>query len=332
MKLVSDFISRLVGNKTPPVARAKGGADMKNIQGVFAKTSTAPAAHEFDFTTKPAAAKSRVAPHPLDLELEISNEKPRGRFFGLDAKNLILAVSLAVNVGLVYDTVSQKNAAMQEATALKDQVTTLKVEKQKIQRESVGKIRVKEDEMVVRVEQISATVEYVALLKDRVAELEAKAMEKQKGGKTITARTPSASLEKVPVAKAPVAKVAPIAHPIASDISVPAPVHVESAPTAQRNPKLFQKVSDAVKTIASDIPQEISLKVSQNAGLTTVTYSDASGFTRYFTADRSENASKLTPKGLQAWVNEKYMVSLDVQRAKQEDQIRKEIMSLHPSS
>ncbi|MDQ1344434.1 MAG: hypothetical protein QG650_1155 [Patescibacteria group bacterium] len=324
MKLVPDFISRLVSKPTRPVARAKGGVDTKDLQGVFAKTSPDLVAHEFDFTTKPAMAKPRVAPTPLDFEIDVPDEKPRGRFFGLDAKNLILAVSLAVNIGLVYDTVSQKNAAMRESDALKDQVATLKIEKQKMQRESVGKIRVKEDEMVVPVEQINAAVEYVEVLKNRVAELEAKAVGKQKGGKIAASR---ASVERVSVAKT-----ATTAHFIASDVSAPTTVHAEAAPTAQRNPKLFQKASDTVKSIASDIPQEISLKVSQNAGLTTVTYSDASGFTRYFTADRSENASKLTPKGLQAWVNEKYMASLDIQRAKQEDQMRKEIMSLHPSS
>lgn len=74
---------------------------------------------------------------------------------------------------------------------------------------------------------------------------------------------------------------------------------------------------EAVESVSGDLPEGVSLKVSQNAGLTAVTYSDASGFARYFTAERTENASKLTQKGLQAWVNEKFVASLDAQAKKE---------------
>lgn len=83
----------------------------------------------------------------------------------------------------------------------------------------------------------------------------------------------------------------------------------------------YAKASEVVKAVSKDLPDGVSLKVVQNAELTAVTYSDTSGFTRYFTAERSENASKLHPQGLQKWVNEKYMASLDAQ-AKKEGTLR----------
>lgn len=206
---------------------------------------------------------------------------------GFDAKTLIMAVSLVAN-GLLAGTLYGKWSASEQVESLRGQVSQLREENQKMKRESAGKIRVTSDEVVVPVGQIRATLEYVDVLKARVAELE------------------SGSPKVSDAAR----RAAPTSAPAASSAS-------NIAPTAVPKSAKYAETSKVVASVMADMPPEISVKVAQNAGFTVVTYSDPSGFTRYFTADRSENASKLTHKGLQAWVNEKYMASLDEQARKQ---------------
>lgn len=163
-------------------------------------------------------------------------------------------------------------------------------------RASEGKITLAPNQRIITVEEINKfttsaqeTVDSARALSSRVLELEGR-LAKYEGKK------------KVSMTQAAV----PVSHAEESADTVPT-----------RNAAKYSKAIEAVKSVSGDLLEGVSLKVSQNAGLTAVTYSDMSGFTRYFTAERTENASKLTQKGLQAWVNEKYMASLDAQAKKE---------------
>ena len=214
-----------------------------------------------------------------------------------DAKTLVMTVSLVVNAGLV-GVLYGKSAASDENEGLKKEVASLRSEKAKMSRAYEGKITLAPNQRVVTVENLQSftssaqeTIDTARALSSRVLELEGR-LAKYEGKKRAEAILPSvAQTER-----------------IADSVSV--------SPSSA-----YSKASEVVKTVSKDLPDGVSLKVVQNAGLTAVTYSDSSGFTRYFTAERSENASKLHPEGLRKWVNEKYMASLDAQ-AKKEGTLR----------
>lgn len=229
----------------------------------------------------PEAQKNRPSP---------ADERTSGasRF---DAKTLVMTVSLMVNAGLV-GVLYGKSSISDENATLKQEVASLKVERAKISRAAEGKITLASNQRIITVEEIQNftsaaqnTVDSTKTLIARVAELEGR-LAKYEGKKRASAtENPSASNE-------------------------PA-----SAPVPARDSATYLKALEVVKAVSQDVPEGVFLKVSQNGGLTTVTYSDTSGFARYFTANRSENASKLTTKGLRTWMNEKYMASLDIQAA-----------------
>lgn len=206
-----------------------------------------------------------------------------------------MAVSLMANAGLA-GVLYGKSAASDENEFLRKEVASLRVEKARISQISEGKITLAPNQRVIAVETLQnfatsaqETVETARALSSRVLELEGR-LAKYEGKK------------KVSMAQTAV----PVSHAEGPADAVPA-----------RNAAKYSKAVEAVKSVSGDLPEGVSLKVSQNAGLTAVTYSDASGFARYFTAERTENASKLTQKGLQAWVNEKFMASLDAQAKKE---------------
>lgn len=209
-----------------------------------------------------------------------------------------MAVSIMANAGLA-GVLYGKSAASDENELLRKEVASLRVEKVRISQISEGKITLAPNQRVITVETLQnfatsaqETVDTARALSSRVLELEGR-LAKYEGKK-----------------KASMAQSAPVSH-----VEEPA----DAVPT--RSAAKYSKAVEAVKSVSGDLPEGVSLKVSQNAGLTAVTYSDASGFTRYFTAERTENASKLTQNGLQAWVNEKFVASLDAQ-AKKEGTLR----------
>ena len=222
-----------------------------------------------------------------------ARNEPVSRFSGFDAKTLVMAVSLVANAGLV-GVLYGKSAASDENEFLKKEVSSLRVEKAKMSRASEGKITLAPNQRVVTVETLQSftssaqeTIDTARALSSRVLELEGRLAKYEGKKRASMVENPSFRNEAMPNA---------------------VPVRDSAA---------YAKSLEVVKSVSHDLPDGVSLKVTQNAGLTAVTYSDTSGFTRYFTADRSENASKLTKKGLHAWVSEKYVASLDVQAKKE---------------
>ncbi len=221
------------------------------------------------------------------------SEKSASRFSGLDAKTLVLAVSVLANAGLA-GVLYGKSAATEENELLKKEVASLRVEKAKMSRASEGKITLAPNQRVVTVETLQSfatsaqeTVDTARALSSRVLELEGR-LAKYEGTKRASAIVPFS------------------ARAVGTSDAVAVP-----------QPSAYAKASEVVKAVSKDLPDGVTLRVTQNAGLTAVTYSDTSGFTRYFTAERSENVSKLRPQGLAKWVNEKYMDSLDAQAKKE---------------
>lgn len=209
----------------------------------------------------------------------------------MDVKTLVMAVSIVVNAGLA-GVLYGKSSSSDENEHLRSEVASLRAEKAKISRASEGKITLAPNQRIITVEEIQnfttaaqSTVDSTKTLIARVAELEGR-LAKYEGKKRASA-TESPSVSNEPA----------------------------SAPVPARDSATYSKALETVKAVSQDLPEGVFLKVSQNGGLTTVTYSDTSGFTRYFTANRSENASKLTLKGLRTWMSEKYMASLDIQAA-----------------
>lgn len=149
-------------------------------------------------------------------------------------------------------------------------------------REAEGKITLAPNQRVVTVEQINRYVDSTQKAIDTVKALAARVVELEGALARYEGKKASGSME--------------------------SPVRSAGA---------YSRATEAVKEVASELPPEVTVTVGQVAGLTTVTYRDSSGYARYFTADLSENASKLTKKGLTAWVGEKYMDSLDEQARKQ---------------
>ena len=222
-----------------------------------------------------------------------ARNEPVSRFSGFDAKTLVMAVSLVANAGLV-GVLYGKSAASDENEFLKKEVSSLRVEKAKMSRASEGKITLAPNQRVVTVETLQSftssaqeTIDTARALSSRVLELEGRLAKYEGKKRASMVENPSLRNEAMPNA-------------------VP-----------MRDSAAYAKSLEVVKSVSHELPDGVSLKVTQNAGLTAVTYSDTSGFIRYFTADRSENASKLTKKGLQAWVSEKYVASLDVQAKKE---------------
>lgn len=252
-----------------------------------ARSKKAGPGNEFDFTRPPKAYETRTR-----AELEEEEPKKKNPFSGFDAKALVLVVSLAVN-GYLYGVVSEKNKHVEEGRLLKDEVATLKAENQKMKREAVGKITVRADEVVVPAEKLRMTLEYVEVLKKQVEDL--KIQLNPKG-------TPKSGQAK---------------------LSVPGPsANASSAPTVSQTPKAFSQMSALVASVSSDLPPDVSVHVSKQAGQTVVTYTDTSGYTRFFTAENPENAKKLTSAGLRNWIDRKYMDSLDLQIQKQASLMR----------
>lgn len=107
-----------------------------------------------------------------------SSGNPASRFSGLDAKTLVLAVSLIANAGLV-GVLYGKSAATEENELLKKEVASLRVEKAKASRAAEGKITLAPNQRVVTVETLQSfatsaqeTVDTARALSSRVLELE----------------------------------------------------------------------------------------------------------------------------------------------------------------
>lgn len=261
MKLVPQFVSDFFG----------GGKKSETYQKALDRQRE----RQADLTFTKSSAREKAS------EVVVSKSSSSSK---MDAKTLVMAVSLMVNAGLA-GVLYGKFSVSEENDVLKGQVASLSAENQKMSREAKGKIALAPNQRVVTVEEIERVItstkgamETVKTLTAQVTELEGK-LARYEGRKT---SSPS-SVGEIPV----------------------------------RKTGAYSQATQAVKAVSSELPSEVDLSVTQNGGLTIVTYSDPSGFTRYFTADRSENASKLTEKGLKDWANEKYMASLDEQARKQ---------------
>ncbi|MFZ3232302.1 MAG: hypothetical protein WA194_02000 [Patescibacteria group bacterium] len=107
-----------------------------------------------------------------------ASEKPASRFSGLDAKTLVLAVSIVANAGLA-GVLYGKSAATEENELLKKEVASLRIEKAKASRAAEGKITLAPNQRVITVETLQnfatsaqETVDTARALSSRVLELE----------------------------------------------------------------------------------------------------------------------------------------------------------------
>ncbi len=295
MKLVPDFVLGWLGKKpseSGALARASERAKARQQEilaqgGVFgsvhASTSTRPktkASHgvgeDLDFSRQkqdpvPLGGAKASKPSVFDVgEAPKAAKRPK-----LDAKTLVMAVSILVNAGLA-GVLYGKSTVAEENADLREKVSALKAENAKISRSAEGKIALAPNQRIVTVEQIeqvealvsssAAVLETANALSEKVEELESRLAKYEK--------------------KKPVVKTAPV-------------------------PSRYNQISQAVQSVLADLPEDVSLKISQNGEATVVTYVDVFGHSRYFTAERPENAGKLSPDGLRNWANEKYSESLD---------------------
>lgn len=292
MKLVPDFVLGWFGKKpSESAALARAGERAKARQqeilaqgGVFASVhasgSTRPVAkashgvgEDLDFSRRqqgpvPLGGVKASEPSVFDVgEAPKAAKHPK-----LDAKTLVMAVSILVNAGLA-GVLYGKSTVAEENADLREKVSALKAENAKISRSAEGKIALAPNQRVVTVEQIeslvsssSGVLETANALSEKVEELENRLAKYEK--------------------KATAAKSSPV-------------------------PSRHVQISQAVRSVLTDLPADVSLKVSQNGEATVIVYSDVFGYSRYFTAERPENAGKLSPEGLRNWANEKYSESLD---------------------
>ncbi len=298
MKLVPDFVLGWFGKKpsesgalTRATERAKARQQEILAQGgVFASVhasgstdATAKAFHGFgedlDFSRQkqdlPPLGGTKVSkPSVFDVgEAPKAAKHPK-----LDAKTLVMAVSILVNAGLA-GVLYGKSTVAEENADLREKVSALKAENAKISRSAEGKIALAPNQRVVTVEQIeslvsssSGVLETANALSEKVEELESRLAKYEKKA--------TAAKNHAPKVSSPV-------------------------------PSKHAQISQAVRSVLADLPSDVSLKVSQNGEATVVTYVDVFGYSRYFTAERPENAGKLSPEGLRTWANEKYSDSLD---------------------
>lgn len=302
MKFVPEFVKEWFGNKKPSDAliRAKERAQARE--------------REFFPHGRPSSTHQTVQDNSLkDLNFARSSEVPAGfeRTLGTDSTNthtpsiratpskskfdtktLILAVSFLVNAGLA-GVLYGKSTVDDENKSLKEKVSALQAENAKISRSAEGKITLAPNQRVVSVEQIEslvsssgAVLETANALSEKVDELEAR-IAKYEGKKSVTKGR---------------------VHHSDMETSQSKPVTANASSSV---PSKYRQISQAVQSVLADLPSDVSLHVSRSGESTIVTYSDVFGHSRYFTAERPENAAKLSPDGLRNWANKRYMASLD---------------------
>lgn len=292
MKLVPDFVLGWFGKKpseSGALARVSERAKARQ-QEILAQGGVFASVH-VSGSTRPVGKVSHGVGEDLDFPRQKQDSVPLGGVKApgssvfdvgeapkaakrpkLDAKTLVMAVSILVNAclaGVLYG----KSTVAEENADLREKVSALKAENAKISRSAEGKIALAPNQRVVTVEQIESLVSYSSGVLETANALSEKVEELE---------TRLAKYEK----KKPVVKTAPV-------------------------PSRYNQISQAVQSVLADLPEDVSLKISQNGEATVVTYVDVFGYSRYFTAERPENAGKLSPDGLRKWANEKYSASLD---------------------
>ncbi len=311
MKLVPDFVLGWFGKKPSEfLARASERAKARQQEilaqnGVFASVHTSGStrqttkifhrtAGDLDFSRpeqhRVPLGGTKVPKQPSAFDLD---EEPKvAKRPKLDAKTLVMAVSLLVNAGLA-GVLYGKSTVAEENADLREKVSALKSENARLSRSVEGKIALAPNQRIVSVEQIeslvsssSGVLETANALSAKVEELENRLAKYEK--KKTTAKDP------VPNSGA------------GTDQAKPNPA---SAPIVISSK--HRQISEAVQSVLSSLPSDVSLRVTKNGETTVVTYFDVFGYSRYFTAELPENVGKLSREGLLAWANAKYSDSLD---------------------